>query len=133
MLTEGEDGVGSAAPRVHGGSCRHSALARLLQRLHGGGHAGDVHLSESGNLDALCVLSYVNNGVLLPRFIRQKVEQLLVIELHEGDPDTEVLVLLLQDELEDVPYRARDHAVQGGVIVSTGEIIFIYLFIYIYI
>ena len=115
--------MGSAAPGVHGGRCRHSALACLLQRRHGGGHAGDVHLSESGNLDAfVSVLSDVDDGVLLPRFIRQEVEQLLVVELHEGDPDTEVLVLLRQDELKNVPYRARDHAVQGGVIVGTEEI-----------
>lgn len=48
---------------VHGGRCRHSALACLLQRRHGG-HAGDVHL-ESRNLNPfVSVLSDVDDGVL---------------------------------------------------------------------
>ena len=111
-----------AAASVHGSGGGDSSLASLLEQRHGSLHAGDVHLGQAGDLDpAVAVLADVHDGVFSAALLAEKVEQLLVVELHETHADTIRFVLVLRDHLEDVPHGAGYDSVEGRIVASTKE------------
>ena len=50
----------------------------------------------------LGVLPDVDNCVLTPRFVREQIKQLLVVQLKEGNLHQELVPAVLPNELEDV-------------------------------